>query len=460
MPTTLADRLPGNSAKRPQPNKLAPATSHTLAPTANIPAPVRSKTASCSLATAPSNFKKPNTIARAAGEPFSPNRIKQRLNHRQYSPAVLTMAISTGVATRSFEEAAKLLMILTALRISSRHLQTLCQEVGGELVDEQQARTEAFRKRPLMTPATVASPPVPLAVVMVDGGRMQTRKPGHGLGVHEPAWRESKTAILLRMTHTPSATDPHPDLPICFAHPLGTAPEIAPPDPDAKPITKPEILFRTGLATLRNSDHFAWMTAAAAEDRGFFSAAAQAFVSDGQAYNWTTQRRHFESFEPILDFVHGSEHVHDAARAAGEPGVRWVELCWQGRVADVLSEISEHLCRLTPPSVPEREPEHPWCVLSREHGYLTNNQERMDYPRYRRDGLPITSSPIESWVKQVNQRVKGSEKFWNDDRNGEAILHLRSAWLGDDEALTEHLKNRPGHPHARPRGGEPSCIAA
>jgi hypothetical protein len=370
------------------------------------------------------------------------------------------MAISTGVATRSFEEAAKLLRITTTLEISPRHLQTLCHEVGGELVDEQRARTEAFRKRPLMTPATVASPPVPLAVVMVDGGRMQTRKPGHGPGVHAPAWRESKTAILLRMTHAAHATDPQPELPRCFAHPLGTAPEIAPPAPDAKPITKPEVLFRTGLATLRNSEAFAWMTTAAAEDRGFFSAAAKAFVSDGQAYNWTTQRRHFESFEPILDFVHASEHVHEAARAASEPGEHWVELCWQGRVADVLWEISEHLSRLTPPSVPEQEPDHPWCVLNRAHGYLTNNQERMDYPRYRCAGLPITSSPIESWVKQVNQRVKGSEKFWNDDTHGEAILHLRSAWLGDDEAMTEHLKNRPGHPHARPRVGEPSCTAA
>ena len=137
-----------------------------------------------------------------------------------------------------------------------------------------------------------------------------------------------------------------------------------------------------------------------------------------------------------------------------------MELCWQGRVAKVLSEMAEHRSRLTPPCDPEKEPEHPWCVLNREHGYLTNNQERMDYPRFRRAGLPLTSSPIESWVKQLNQRVKGSEKFWNDDKNGEGILQLRSAWLGDDEALAEHLKNRPGHPYARPRESEPSSIAA
>ena len=122
--------------------------------------------------------------------------------------------------------------------------------------------------------------------------------------------------------------------------------------------------------------------------------------------------------------------------------------------------MAKRLSRLTPPVDPDEEPEHPWCVLSREHGYLTNNQHRMDHPRYRREGLPFTSSPIESWVEQLNQRVKGSEKFWNDDENAEAILQLRSAWLGDDEALTNHLKNRPGHSAARPRGRPYSSMAA
>jgi hypothetical protein len=370
------------------------------------------------------------------------------------------MAISTGVATRSFEEAAKLLAITTTLEISPRHLQTLCREVGDELVDEQRERTEAFQNRPLNTPSTVANSPIPLGVVMVDGGRMQTRKPGRGPGVHEPAWRENKTAILLRMTHTPSATDPQPNLPDCFVHPLGTTRETPSTALDEKTVAKPEILFRTGLATLKNSDHFAWMTAAAAEHRGFFSAASKAFVSDGQAYNWTIQRRHFASFEPILDFVHASEHVHNAARAVGEAGEHWVALCWRGQVAEVLREMAEHLSRLSPPCDPDKEPEHPWCIMSREQGYLTNNQERMDYPRYRREGLPITSSPIESWVKQLNQRVKGSEKFWNDDGHGEAILHLRAAWLGDDETLSKHLKTRKGHPYARPRGPMQSLIAA
>ena len=47
--------------------------------------------------------------------------------------------------------------------------------------------------------------------------------------------------------------------------------------------------------------------------------------------------------------------------------------------------------------------------------------------------------------EMLGQRVKGSEKFWNDDGNAEATLHLRNAWLGDD-ALRNHLAARPGIP--------------
>lgn len=374
--------------------------------------------------------------------------------------------MTAATATHSFEEAAKLLGIAAELTISPRHLQTLCQDVGGELVAEQRQRTMAYQERPLTTPAKEASPPVPLATVMIDGGRMQTRQPDHGPGVHEPAWRENKTAILLRMSHTPSAVDPRPELPVCFAHPLGTSPPAPAPLDRAvaqEQAERPQSLVRTGLASLSDSEAFGWMTAAAAEDRGFFSATARAFLSDGLPYNWSIHRRHFASFEPILDFVHAAEHVHDAAKALGEGaelGGHWAELCWQGRVAEVIRDLEERQKELPIPLQPEGDPEHPWCVLRRERGYLENNQARMDYPRYRCAGLPITSSPVESWVKQINQRVKGSEKFWNDDDNAETMLHLRVAWLGDNDELTRHLDQRPGHPHARPRGREPASRVA
>ena len=78
--------------------------------------------------------------------------------------------------------------------------------------------------------------------------------------------------------------------------------------------------------------------------------------------------------------------------------------------------------------------------------YLTNNCGRMDYPRYRREGLPVTSSLAESLVKQISKRVKGTEKFWNDGPSGEAILQLRAAVISDGDRLQHWITNRPISP--------------
>lgn len=50
-----------------------------------------------------------------------------------------------------------------------------------------------------------------------DGGRIFTRAPEAGRGVHDPAWKETKIACLTTFQSQPSDTDPHPELPGCFA---------------------------------------------------------------------------------------------------------------------------------------------------------------------------------------------------------------------------------------------------
>ena len=84
----------------------------------------------------------------------------------------------------------------------------------------------------------------------------------------------------------------------------------------------------------------------------------------------------------------------------------------------------------------------PRRIIARELGYLEHNRDRMDYPCYRREGLPWTTSHVESTVKIFNRRVKGSEKFWGES-GAEAILRLRAAYLSEDGRLERHLKERP-----------------
>ncbi|MFV1963359.1 MAG: hypothetical protein ACC658_16195, partial [Acidimicrobiia bacterium] len=68
---------------------------------------------------------------------------------------------------------------------------------------------------------------------------------------------------------------------------------------------------------------------------------------------------------------------------------------------------------------------------------------------YRQAGLPTTSAWMESAVKEMNYRIKGTEMFWNNPTGAEAILQIRSASLSDDDRLVRLLTNRPGQTYLR-----------
>ena len=77
-------------------------------------------------------------------------------------------------------------------------------------------------------------------------------------------------------------------------------------------------------------------------------------------------------------------------------------------------------------------------------GYLENNVGRMKDDEYRCKGLPVTTAWMESLVKEINYRVKGTETFWNNPEGAEAILQIRAAALSEDDRLINFLTNRLG----------------
>ena len=115
--------------------------------------------------------------------------------------------------------------------------------------------------------------------------------------------------------------------------------------------------------------------------------------------------------------------------------------------------------------------QHESKIVHESLTYFRNNQERMHYAQYRQQGLPVTSSLIESLIKEINWRVKGTEKFWNradepatskrtgrtvrgqtgtlPKMSGESILQVRAALLSDDNRLDAHIHARPGSPYVR-----------
>ena len=51
---------------------------------------------------------------------------------------------------------------------------------------------------------------------------------------------------------------------------------------------------------------------------------------------------------------------------------------------------------------------------------------------------------MESLLKEVNDRVKGTEKCWDNPEGAEALLPLRAAVLSDDPRLRTFILSRPG----------------
>jgi hypothetical protein len=399
-----------------------------------------------------------------------------RLDTHGCSPAILSKICREAVRSASFDTAAESLADLAEVDFCGHQVGRIALEVGDQLREARDQQVDDFQNRRLL-PETEVVPR--LAVVSIDGGRYQTRSEGQGRGIHDPAWREDKVADLVTMSTRKHAEDPHPQLPRCFTHkkavvelvqgitsqaaladvidptaedplPLG----IFEPAPDrAESPWPPKPLVRTCQATTRDSEAFGPMVAAEAQRRNFFAATSRAFLGDGGLWIWTIHRTFFPTFQPIVDFVHILTYVYLAAKAVGggtnaiwQRYLRWAEACWQGRVAEVLDELRRTLEGMTQPVESRAEkPTDPYHVISKAIGYFEHNQPRMDYPRYRRGGLPVTSGRVESLIKQFNRRVKGTEKAWLPD-HAEMILQLRAAQLSEDDRLSKHLKNRPISP--------------
>jgi len=81
-------------------------------------------------------------------------------------------------------------------------------------------------------------------------------------------------------------------------------------------------------------------------------------------------------------------------------------------------------------------------IVSLTLEYIKTNAHRMDYARYRRQGLPVTSAIVESLITQFNQRVKGTEKFWIQG-SAEAVLQIRAAYLSEDDRAERFHEQRP-----------------
>jgi hypothetical protein len=413
---------------------------------------------------------------RPVGSLFFPLDQKLQLGTEGYSPRLLQKVVRQA-AKVSFKEASDDLRDLAEVKVSPTHIWRLSERIGREWAAERDKDVQAFQDGKLACAYTEAPT---VTAVMLDGGRVQTRAEDNGRGVAEPAWQETKVACCLTLASSQRSSDPQPEPPPKFLDPPRVArlaaelksrgrPAAARTEPQAaaksrprrkkkKHPGRPRRLIRTVVATMANSETFGWQMAAEVQRRGLDRAKRKACVCDGQKYNWTLFELHLLpwGFIGILDFLHLLVYLYGAAQAfhkrdaaaAWQQYEQWLRWAWSGKVKELLGGLRGAAKKLGTASKDAAE-DDPRRIVAETLGYVENNRTRMDYPRYRQMGLPFSSAPVESVIKQINRRVKGSEKFWLEG-GAEALLQVRAAYLSED-GRAERYWSRP-RPYARAAG--------
>lgn len=388
---------------------------------------------------------------------------------RQLTPLLVSRVVVAAAQTRAFAKAAIVMADVAGQAVSAKTIERVAHDVGQELAARRDAAPQS-KQALARTPAAAPD----LAVVECDGGRIRTREPDHGPGVRlsGKGWNETKNACLIRAAHQTFDEDPQREPPECFRDPRhvakiaetqalsvaglnSTETTIDEDDNTVEPLPvsadwRPKRLVRTVLSSMANSAEFGRQMAREAQGRQFDQARAKAFLGDGLPWNWSIWKHHFQDFTPILDFIHVLSYLFlvtkaicDSEQEAWDQYLVWMRWCWQGKIDQVLKELAAWSDRLGPPP-PEASDTDPREVLRKTYQYLDHNRSRMNYPAYRQAGMPVTTAWMESLVKEVNWRVKGTEMFWNNPEGAEAILQIRAAALCDDDRLKQHLQTRPG----------------
>jgi hypothetical protein len=436
---------------------------------------------------------------------FFPQSRALHLDLSQDSPELQRLLSKLGSSQTSYEQSRLVLWDTLRLEIDPKRIERVTHRVGEDRLAEVDALNARFAALPLAekeaAPPGLALVPDVVAVE-VDGGRYQQRSdaetvtpPGlppesrptpretvapdvlesHVEEVDKEAkkrsthWREDKIGVLLTLSSSVHEEDPCPHVPQCFldvgyAQKLATeiknarvpepgepfhTPQLNPEGQEMPPpagYEAPQVLTRQVLATPENSTQFGLQVAAQAWGAGFFASGRKAFLGDGEGYNWTIWKERFPTFTPILDFVHLLTYVFTAAfagrtRASGTAAYQeWIELAWSGKTEELIAAMRERQMDLGLPQKDDPETS-PRRTLAKALGYIEANQSRMQYAAYRKTGLPINTCLVESTVKQMNFRIKGTEKFWSK-KGGRAVLQLRADSLSDVRTLDDFFHRR------------------
>jgi len=336
----------------------------------------------------------------------------------------------------SYDESLRVLKRILGLSISKQALETAVQE---DAVD-----VEAFyEQKAAPSPETEGS----ILVIQADGKGvpMVRDQPAdqparRGKGQKRTKKKESVVTAIYTI-------EPYPRTPQWMADALMR--DIEGNEEPERTSTQPQRPAPVGKevrATMKGKDFALGRLVGRVDQREGEHIQQRAALTDGAEALQDRILSKFPNFELILDIIHVSGYLWDAANALlGETHLdrtAWVKeqllLILSGKTTAVIQTL-ESLVQGPTTSTAQRK------VLNTTIGYYRRNLPYMHYDRYLDRGWPISSGVVEGACGHlVKDRMEQSGMRWTR-LGAQAILELRAARVNDDWDAYQHFRRRCQH---------------
>lgn len=346
------------------------------------------------------------------------------LAHQSVSLAVREMACRTAADARSFARAAADLERVGQLKLSDELLRQVVESEGRAVLAWQEegpeegpdaSQTEPdFDAGKCLTEATGGGPPVARAYVGIDGFMLpmvtdaEAGKRFEKARLRRKKLKRKRGVRRAKLVRRRGADQRYKEFKLVSAY-------------------DQELEHKCVRVTRRGPGRAGKMLREMAADIRLHRAQQIVAVTDGA--EWIA--RLIEGNLPakkttaILDFYHALEHVHAARRAVyGEQNAEGDK--WAGTVIDAMRHgafetwrgiLAETRGRVRAPA--KR------AALDGLMQYLLKRREKVDYAKFRSQGMKIGSGPTESGCKSEALRLKGPGMRWTP-ATAEAMLALES----------------------------------
>lgn len=310
-------------------------------------------------------------------------------------------AVVLAVAETTYGGSRRLLETLAGLRLPHQTLESIAQDIGGDLVKQRLVEIEEAQEDTLSEPAIVPE----TLCISTDGVKVP---------MHE-GWQEARVVAVFPYDVTPGGSEAEPGR-------------------------------ITYSARVENCEETGKRMYAQAQKYGARKAKRVAVIGDGADWIWNQSEHHFPGAIEIVDWYHATQHlwaVGNALFGQSTSGAKqWEQRCeallWEGHVKAVIAEMRKIFWRKRrrDQNFVGSETEH---VLQTNMAYFSTHLKRMDYAKFRAEKLPIGSGTVESACKHyVAQRCKRSGMKWKSP-GIHAVLELRAALLSDEWSRVQQL---------------------